>query len=455
MVTSKKTYSKKKYKWLPFKFVAVYTLILLVLAFIGPVRYEFDFFPAVLVVFYIVGFLVVTKIGMNEAYSYKPRYVANRNKKRRLIFIIKVSLLITLPVKLLLVLSSIQIFGIPSFDDFFSTLASVYTELHSGESGSNVFRQIDTFCTVVFYFSTFAGIYWKKNIGKPFVVILIVNVILDLFYNISFIGTQRSIITMAILALSVFLVNSIKSNYSINKRKLRILFILLVLLFFFFLNVLSARKSLWNSSSNYIYNNQRFDLSSPLLLWCSSDKMKYDVCTVISYFTQGFYGLSLSFQIPFEWTFMLGSVRGLNSILSQIFSFLPNMVDATYPLRAGDLFNHDGLANWYTIFPWLASDLTFVGALIYMGFVAWLFMRCWIQSVEHDNPIAFSFLVLLLIQYVFLIANNQLFVSRGESLATILMLIIYLIWGGVQTSRRENPDKNRFAAFTYFSEVAA
>ena len=99
----------------------------------------------------------------------------------------------------------------------------------------------------------------------------------------------------------------------------------------------------------------------------------------------------------------------------------------TYPARAG-VGGFDALVNWWTAFPWLASDLTFVGALVYMFFLAMLYGKCWIQTVKYNNPLSFIVLYLLTIEYIFLIANNQLFVQRGESLATIILFIIWLLF---------------------------
>ena len=97
----------------------------------------------------------------------------------------------------------------------------------------------------------------------------------------------------------------------------------------------------------------------------------------------------------------------------------------TYPVRAGELFHVNGFAYWYTAFPWLASDFTFVGALLIMGIVGKLYMKTWIQTVKYKNPLAFMVFTLLTIEYIFIIANNQLFIQRGESLATIVLLIVY------------------------------
>ncbi|MBY4966244.1 hypothetical protein FAJ35_05820 [Streptococcus suis] len=423
-------YDKVAYKWLPYKVLVGYILSLLILSIIGPVRYNFDIFALLMVILYILAFVFFTWVGMAKSSTYNPAYFANQSGKQGLLRLIKIGIILILPIKVLLVVSSIQLMGLPSFSNIFSTLASVYTRMHQGGETENIYRQIDTFCTIIFYFSTFAGIYWRKKMKTIFFFFIIVNISLDLFYNLYFIGTQRSIITIVVLIITLFACKSIESDSHINKRKLKKIVLIISVLLVIFLNILSARKTFWAPSDSYIYNNERFDFSNPLLFWCATDKLKYDVCNLMSYLTQGFYGLSLSFQVPFEWSYMLGSVRGLNSIISQVFPFIPNTIDLTYPLRAGEIFNLDGLANWYSIFPWLASDLTFGGALLYMGGCAWLFMRCWIQSVKYDNPIAFTLLVLLIIQYVFLIANNQLFVQRGESLATVCLLFFYCIYGG-------------------------
>lgn len=423
-------YDKLYYKWIPFKVVRAYVLVLLILSLVGPVQYDYDCFYAFLTVLYIIAFLLLTWLGMAKGSIYTPSYYGTKRRKQKLILWIKAATIVCLPIKIMLVVSSIQIMGLPDFGNVFSMLASVYTEMHHGDSFINIYRQIDTFCTMVFYFSTFAGIYWRKKLPKQYTYLIVVNVVLDLFYNLCFIGTQRSIVTIAVLGLTIFARNAIRKDLKVDKRKFSKIALIVIAILVVFLNILSARKTLWNESTRYIYANNNFNLSHPLLFWCQTDKLKYDVCNLLSYFTQGFYGLSLAFQVPFEWSFMLGSVRGLNSIISQVFPFVPDMIELTYPLRAGAEFGVDGLANWYTIFPWLASDITFIGALIYMSVAAWLFMRCWIQSVEYDNPIAFTLLVLLMIQYFFLIANNQLFVQRGESLATVCLLVLYIVGGG-------------------------
>ena len=430
---------ERKYKWLPYKILRFFVVALLILTFLGPVNYKFDIFFGFLMVLYILAFLLVTWYGMLKASHYRAQWFVGDSRKHTLIFLIKLATIVTLIVKIGLVLSSVAIYGLPEMSNVADMMAESYTDLFYEEGDKNIFRQIDTFLKFVYYFSTFAGIFWRKKLPKIFMIIICVNVLLDLFYNVCYIGTQRMIITIALVLLTQLLVSSVGGNLRINKKKLRRVALLVGVMAVFFVSVLSARKELWADGEVY-WNTTQYDYDNFLLILFTSNKTKYDVCKLVSYMTQGFYGLSLAMQTPPQWTFMLGSVRGINSIVSQVFPFIPNMVGLTYPVRAGKVFGMDGLASWYTIFPWLASDLGWIGALIYMGFVGWLFMRCWIQAVEYDNPLAFTLLVLLVIQYAFLVANNQLFIDRGESVATVFFLLMYWLYGKGCNFEKRKPE---------------
>ena len=417
---------KGKFEWLPYRIIRVYILITLFLALFGPIRYDMDPFYAILMVLYILSFLLVTRICMNKTSHYVSYRSMSNKDYYLLLLILKMAIMICFVIKVMLIISSIRIYGIPSISNIFTTLANVYTEMHNGEFIGNVYRQIDTFCTFIFYFAMFVGFFWFGRIGRFFRLLLITDIVLDLLYQVLYIGTQRSIITIAILGVAMIAQSAIKQNYSVDKKKVFKILVVGVVLFIVVMNILSARKGLWNA--NYYNSSTKYNFEHPLLVPFVSQKAKYDVCTVISYLTQGYNGIVLSFQVPFRWTYFLGSVRGLNSILSQMFSFIPDMSLLTYPVRAGELFNVDGFAYWYTAFPWLASDYTFIGALLIMGLVGRLYMKTWVQTVKYKNPLAFMVFTMLTIEYVFIIANNQLFIQRGESLATIILFIVYKLF---------------------------
>lgn len=421
--------TSKDYRWMPFRIIRAYVVVTLILSLFGPANYGYDVFFGMLTVIYIFLFLLISQFGMSRAYHYEPAWRDNTKLRNQFAAAIEIMTYITLVVKIMLVVSSVRIYGIPiiSLNSLFSSLASSYTELHHGEYYENVYRQIDTFMTFVFYISTFGGLYWRKRLKRSTVFIIAINIVLQYIYNILYIGTMRSLSTIIIFALSLVMTEAVKNNVSIDKKKLRRALIIGVVLILFIINGLSARETLWHRGANY-WDSNKYDLNNVFLLLFRNDKTKYDIARFMDYFTQGYYGLSLTFQVPMRWTYMLGSVRGLTSIITQFLPFIPDPIDNTYPMRAAAQFGRNGLGNWFTIFPWLASDITFIGALVYMGIVAYIYMKCWIQSVKNDNPLSFVIFVILNIQYIFLVANNQLFVARGESLGTVILFILYFIY---------------------------
>ena len=429
--------TSKDYRWMPFRAIRLYVVLTLVLSLFGPAKYDYDFLFGTLTVLYIFLFLLISQFGMSKAYFYTYASTENSRARNQFLLLIEIMTYVTLVVKTMLLISSIRIYGIPiiSFESLFSSLASSYTEMHHGEFFENTYRQIDTFLTFVFYISTFGGLYWRKKLKLFTKIIIVVNIVLQYIYNILYIGTMRSLSTIIIFLLSLVLAEAVKNRVSIDKKKLRRVLIIGVILVLFIINGLSARETLWHKGASY-WESNKYNLNNIFLVVFRSEKTKYDVARFIDYFTQGYYGLSLTFQVPMKWTYMLGSVRGLTSIITQVFPFIPDPINDTYPLRAAAEFGRNGLGNWFTIFPWLASDITFIGALIYMGIVAYIYMKCWIQAVRNNNPLAFVIFVILNIQYIFLVANNQLFVARGESFGTIVLFLFYFMMG----NRLNAPD---------------
>ena len=312
-----------KFEWLPYRIFRSYILLTLLLALFGPIKYDMDLFYTVLMVIYMLAFLLITRIAMNSATHYVSHRKASSRDYFSLMFILKVAILLCLGIKSMLVISSVSLYGVPSFDNFFITLANVYTEMHNGEFIGNIYRQIDTFCTFIFYFAMFVGIFWFRKLGFIFKSILIVDISLDMIYQILYIGTQRSLITIAILFLAMIAQSAIKENYHVDKRKIAKIIGIVIVSLVVVMKILSARKGIWDA--NYYTSSSRYDFEHLLLIPFVSQKAKYDVCTVISYLTQGYYGITLSFQVPFEWTYFLGSVRGLNSIITQLIPQIPDM----------------------------------------------------------------------------------------------------------------------------------
>lgn len=206
-------------KWLPYKFFKWYYIVTFFLMLFGPISYPADGFYLILASLYVLLFILVTKYGMYKGMLYKASHRANKIDDNGFIKVLKSLIVILFPIKLLLVVSSVQIYGMPSFTTLFQTLAQVYTDMNRDVGTTNIYRPIDTFMIFAFYFVLFAGVFWRKKIGKVYKSILIAETVLDLVYQLLFIGTQRSIITYIVLFFSLLMVSMARSNRKIQKNR--------------------------------------------------------------------------------------------------------------------------------------------------------------------------------------------------------------------------------------------
>ncbi|MEI8122024.1 MAG: hypothetical protein WCI20_08215 [bacterium] len=144
----------------------------------------------------------------------------------------------------------------------------------------------------------------------------------------------------------------------------------------------------------------------------------------LSYMSQGYYPLGLCLQLPFEWTRGLGHSFAAMGYAGQYLGATDVIFD-TYPLRLEALSGHSGLQVWHTIFPWLASDLTFPGSLLFMGLLGWFYARVWMEATLYLNPVSIAVFSYLNIMLLFVPCNNQLFQQRESAIA---MYGILLLW---------------------------
>jgi hypothetical protein len=153
------------------------------------------------------------------------------------------------------------------------------------------------------------------------------------------------------------------------------------------------------------------------------DTAGFPVAVFCMYLTGGYQGLSLSFDQPFVWTRGVGHSYALTILLGKVLG-LPVSVSDSYPYRVGAATGWDE-AKWHSVFPWLASDITFVGALVLFFFVAYVYAQCWKEAVAHRNPAAIMLFSVLNLGLAFVPANNQLLHSPESYLAVV---VVFAVW---------------------------
>jgi hypothetical protein len=141
------------------------------------------------------------------------------------------------------------------------------------------------------------------------------------------------------------------------------------------------------------------------------------------YLTSGYYAVSLSLREPYVPMLGLGNSTFVSRQFAR-FSGLEDFPNRSYPVRI-EKYGLDSVGLWSTIYPWLASDVSFPGALIVIYFIGRLFALSWLDTLGGTNPFAVVLFAQLLIMLFYFPANNQLLQSGEGFTAFWITLILW------------------------------
>jgi len=160
-----------------------------------------------------------------------------------------------------------------------------------------------------------------------------------------------------------------------------------------------------------------------------------------AYLNQGYYGLSVALNIDYDWTYGIGHSSFLVSLFSSFIDSESIYQDGLmYALRAA---GWDDRFVWSSAFPWLASDLTFWGVPPFMFLVGAIYSRAWLAAITRRSLSGIMVFALLSIFIVYLPANNQLAQSPDYYVATVVWLVIFVLEGVRNVSRKDFVDYGR------------
>jgi hypothetical protein len=143
-----------------------------------------------------------------------------------------------------------------------------------------------------------------------------------------------------------------------------------------------------------------------------------------SYVGQGYYALSLALDKPFVPTWGVGNsfttIRQAERVLGA-----GEVAKRTYPYRIEeDGWDAEGL--WSSIYPWIASDVSFLGTLIVVVLIGRLFALVWLDTSRGDNPFALALFAQLVIMLYYVPANNQVLQGPESLIAFYGTLLLWL-----------------------------
>jgi hypothetical protein len=143
------------------------------------------------------------------------------------------------------------------------------------------------------------------------------------------------------------------------------------------------------------------------------------------YVTHGYYGLYLSLDKPFVPMFGVGHSLFLTQQAIRI-TGNEQIGRSSYPKRIEE-DGWDALGLWSSVYPWIASDLSFPGTIALVFVIGRLFALAWFDALSGSNPFAYGMLAQFLIMLFYFPANNQTSQFGEGFTAFWAILIVWLI----------------------------
>jgi hypothetical protein len=162
-----------------------------------------------------------------------------------------------------------------------------------------------------------------------------------------------------------------------------------------------------------------------MLRYLPTGSLRTGIAGAAYYITHGYYALYLSLDKPFVPMFGVGHSIFLTQQAVRVTGD-PTIGTMSYPKRIEE-DGWDAYGLWSSIYPWIASDLSFPGTLLAVFVIGRLFALAWFDSLTGRNPFAFGMLAQFAIMLFYFPANNQTS-QFGEGLTAFwVILILWLI----------------------------
>lgn len=424
MKESDKLFYSHKVKNFPIKFFILYFFITFLIFLLSDAAYEIsNLYSLSLYVISFYGFLFLGYwLGVRSRKPYfKDRYSFNLQKK-------------------LIILGGIYFiaWGVNFILDFGATDFSqvLRTLINPGEAYKNKFDvfenkelsgQINRVTQILLILSFFSSVFvillvlnWKK-ISFSLKIFSIFSIIIYVVGYL-FIGTQKGIGDVVIyLLVGFFLV--ISNGFTVTKRKKVILYslasILIISMFSYMVAAQGSRAILFGQNSSVLFNN----IHDSFLARNFGEQIAFGFYNTIGYPSHGYLGLSYNLSQNFEFSYGAGLSPAFESYRLQYFGGEQNILK-TYPFRTEAATGWPAGMYWATAFPSLASDFTFLGTIVFMFIIGFIFARTWIRAIVTKDILAYALLGQLFIFMFYLPANNQVLMQRQGFLIIISIIVL-------------------------------
>jgi len=410
--------------------VAGYLLLGVSVTVFGPLKY-FGLKPA-LVYFYVFAVVAMFSLGFQLGVRGRPpmRPIWRRGLNQSILRnAFRISLTLATILMTFLVLEMIVTGGLTlNFAKSAEAYLNSYTDYTRNSGNYSMRFLITSFGALPMFIAQVHGIFYFRSLNRKTKIAIIYLFVSSILVFTLGGGTQKQFGDIIIYFVAV----SVARQASLGRLRASTLFKigLLMLAGVYLLLVLLAHRYQAIGVNLDVLNSRIHPLISyherSWLEEALGAQLAFPLIMFSGYLSQGYYGLSLAFEQQFTWTAFAGSSYSISVILNQFFG-APFLVEQSYPYLVGATTGWDQ-DKWHTVFAWLASDLTFPGVVVFMGFVGFLYGRAWIEVLRFGNPFSLLVFAMLSIGFAYAPANNQLMHSPGSLAMTFGALILYLLF---------------------------
>lgn len=413
------------------KFTVFYYVFTVLLSILGPVKYFDNAYKYWLVLPFVTGVCFCLYIGYYLGKYTKPKTIFFRCEhciNRSEYHLIKTTLTVSV---FSLVLELAYLISI----NHFSLNLFHFGELYNTRITDNVnlIILIRFLCSPFRMISTALGIYKFHQLPRIIKRILILNVVLNILVFLFGYGNQKGVANIVIYLIVAIYINRIRKNGKLSKNTVKLIGTVLTgaFLLFSYVQYLRFEPLGINAANFHHFSTGEFYFDTDYFIFkLFGEKIGFGMaCILSSYLSQGYYGLSLCMQLPFVWSFGLGSSFVVSRVLDK-FVGIGGIFERTYLNRMTETFGRNGLASWNTIFPWLASDYTWLGAMLFFILVGYFMSKAWKEVILNNNIVSYLVLINVLILVLFTPANNQLFHGYDSFFSTWFIIIFWIFFRG-------------------------
>lgn len=365
-------------RWLPIVVILIYLNMTVLLLLIGPWTYPIDN-PLLLYSFLLSTHLALF-FGYNSIAHKEPSGYTGRITPSQLIGLaVLVHSIVALPTCLALTGSFL-----PNVMSGMENPGDLYTKTQQLRLETSVIGYVRILLAYPISYILPLGVYYFFRINRILQVLTLAVISFNVCLFIG-IGTNKYLADCVILSSWM-----LAASHKTRKLRLRwyvqvgIVALIVAGAFGFFNFFRSASNTRIQAKGVFVPANLRVDYDNWLIRDMDPETQQ-GIISLISYLTQGYYGLSLCMDKPFVPMCGIGHSMFLTRNVAKVTGY-SSLVELSYAARLSTENDPGWSYSWTTIYPWIASDVSFLLTPFVVFVIGRGFALTWLDSVGGENP---------------------------------------------------------------------